>query len=235
MTKPINITWSLDSTYLIDTVDNVKGLNSHVVTAKEKMAEFKKYLEEVLGDSSGWKSHGYNFIYVDENTPCQIQYVPAYANQAAKLCQLPGFSCWRSNKSNNVNGKIILNISNWNGWSKSQLPIDKYRYYVINHETGHALGLKHQECPIEECKRRGMKDCPASIMQQMTRGLDHISPCIESWKPLDKSWIIDNPPDTKVNTVINSQVFILIFIILIVIYVCIHIPKYLHIYVKPYI
>jgi hypothetical protein len=79
------------------------------------------------------------------------------------------------------------------GGSKSKLPIQQYRKYVINHEVGHWLGLDHTECPIDQCRAMGLVECPASIMQQMTRGPKHIWPCIEQPNPLDPIFKIDNP------------------------------------------
>jgi hypothetical protein len=59
---------------------------------------------------------------------------------------------------------------------RSKLPIDRYRTYVICHEVGHSLGLQHSKCPGP-----GQK---GSVMQQMSKGPEHISPCIENEWPL---------------------------------------------------
>jgi len=47
--------------------------------------------------------------------------------------------------------------------------------------------------PTAECARRGMATCPASVMQQMTRGPEYVSPCVEADWPLDPDWGIDDP------------------------------------------
>lgn len=48
------------------------------------------------------------------------------------------------------------------GVKKSGLSVSQYREYVINHETGHALGLDHLRCNPGEI-------CP--VMYQMTKGI----------------------------------------------------------------
>jgi len=48
------------------------------------------------------------------------------------------------------------------GVKRSGLSVSQYREYVINHETGHALGLDHLRCNPGEI-------CP--VMYQMTKGI----------------------------------------------------------------
>lgn len=157
-----------------------------VPSADEK--EFRDTVVKILNDPRGWKKYGYRFYESPNADSINIRLESA----AEALCGFPNLSCWRKNHKD-----IIINYDNWMGKSKSKLPIDRYRNYVINHEVGHALGHSHNKCPIEECKKRNMIDCPASIMQQMSRGPDVIKPCIESDWPLDASWKIDIPPYTK--------------------------------------
>jgi hypothetical protein len=118
------------------------------------------------------------------------------ANQTDKDCGMQGFSCTRFTDNYNPID-IIINYDNWCGKSKSSLSIPDYRKYVINHEVGHWLGLDHTECPIDQCIAMGLKECPASIMLQMTRGPDFIKPCKEQPNPLDPIFKIDNPKISK--------------------------------------
>ena len=117
-------------------------------------------------------------------------------DQTDKDCGMQGFSCTRFTDNYNPID-IIINYDNWCGKSKSSLSIPDYRKYVINHEVGHWLGLDHTECPIDQCIAMGLKECPASIMLQMTRGPDFIKPCKEQPDPLDPIFKIDNPKISK--------------------------------------
>jgi hypothetical protein len=59
---------------------------------------------------------------------------------------------------------IGIDHLNWlNGVPESQLDLDSYRNYVIQHELMHGLGYDHQECDLIT------KTCP--IMYQATKGL----------------------------------------------------------------
>lgn len=179
-----------------------------------KYSYFAELCAEILAEDMGWKKYGFKFVNVDKNAAVSAvndEYKPSKVNKmgqrafytnaktpltiylttsskAGSMCNLPGFSCWRQNHND-----IIINAHNWEGGSKSQLPVDLYRKYVINHEMGHALGLNHNKCQIEECRRRNMITCPASVMQQMTRGPAAIAPCVEAYYPLDSTWEVDDP------------------------------------------
>ena len=67
----------------------------------------------------------------------------------------------KSIKSNSR--EIEIDENNWYyGVKKSNLSINDYKKYVINHEVGHAIGYDHRKCKIGE-------KCP--IMYQMTKGV----------------------------------------------------------------
>jgi hypothetical protein len=72
-------------------------------------------------------------------------------------------------KSCSRNWEVFLNSNRWLlGAGPSQMPLDQYRQYVINHEVGHSLGEEHQRCP-----RPG---AVAPIMLQQTIGLNGCLP-----------------------------------------------------------
>ena len=131
----------------------------------------------------------------DDNTIVDNPIIKIYLDDnALQKCgiNLENLSCTRF--INNL-PDIIINYTNWVGGSKSKLSILDYHTYIINHEIGHCLGLDHTECPINECNKRNLEFCPASIMQQMSKGPTHIFPCIESIWPLNIDWNIDIPPN----------------------------------------
>lgn len=60
--------------------------------------------------------------------------------------------------------RVVLNVARWvHGVPDYGASLERYRTYMINHETGHRLGHGHQKCPG--------KGAPAPVMQQQTLGL----------------------------------------------------------------
>ena len=152
----------------------------------EPAETFAATVDRVLADPRGWRKYGYKFVRTEKRPSLLIRLETA--ETATRKCGVSGFSCWREKPND-----IIMNLANWMGGSKSELPLDKYRTYVVSHEVGHSLGLDHQKCPIAECARRGMTSCPAPVMMQMTRGPGHVWPCTESEWPLDPDWVEEDP------------------------------------------
>jgi hypothetical protein len=51
-------------------------------------------------------------------------------------------------KSCSRNWEVFLNSDRWlHGAAPSQLSLEEYRVYMVNHEVGHSLGEDHQTCP----------------------------------------------------------------------------------------
>jgi len=73
--------------------------------------------------------------------------------------------------------EIVLNSARWFGGSPSWPgPISNYRHMLINHETGHALGLGHRTCPED--------GAPAPVMMQQSKGLTSGHTCVPNPWPL---------------------------------------------------
>jgi len=171
---------------------------------------FEDKIKATLSDPRGWRKYGYEFIKTACRQPVLHIHMEA-AENAAQQCGMEGFSCWRDEPND-----IIINLKNWMGGSKSELPLERYRTYVILHEVGHALGLDHQSCPIKECTRRGMDTCPGPVMMQMTRGPKHIAPCVENEWPLDPDWKIEDPRIAR-----QYLAMVIICVIVLILLVCV--------------
>ena len=176
-----------------------------------KLEEFAAAVARVLDDRRGWRKYGYEFVKIPADRKADVRIRLETAESAKALCGMAGFSCQRGGPKD-----IIINLDNWLGKSASELPVERYHNYVLMHELGHHLGLDHQRCPIDECRRRGMKECPASVMQQMTRGRSAIAPCIESDWPLDPDWLIDDPRPKKGRTNVVKGAIIIVLIIIVI-------------------
>jgi hypothetical protein len=80
--------------------------------------------------------------------------------------------------------EIMIDADNFiNGVPISKLGKKEYRKYVINHETGHALGLTHLPCNDKS------KICP--VMYQMTKGVPN--GYIPSYKVSDQDYLAYRP------------------------------------------
>jgi uncharacterized protein DUF3152 len=72
--------------------------------------------------------------------------------------------------------RVVINIARWMlGVPHITTPLDEYRRYIINHETGHRLGYGHELCPGP--------GQPAPVMQQQTLGLHGCTP--NAWPYVD--------------------------------------------------
>lgn len=147
--------------------------------------EFKNIVHYVLQHEKGWKSYGYNFTYLDEKPQKtnngqfkkHLHITLCNPEDVKKACGTSTLSCYDPSSD-----KIYINYKNWNGGSKSDLSVADYRIYVICHEVGHGLGFEHTKCPLLV---NSEKYCElGSVMQQMSKGPEHIKPCKSNMWPL---------------------------------------------------
>eukprot|EP00734_Pompholyxophrys_sp_LG126_P000063 Pompholyxophrys_sp_v1_NODE_3_length_18401_cov_4.332280.p8 type:complete len:192 gc:universal NODE_3_length_18401_cov_4.332280:6455-7030(+) len=187
-----NITMSYDMTNMLQKSDiRYKiGFDPSLNLSPEYKAHFRSIVKEVLDDDNGWKKYGYHFTCLSTSKSDIIHpdfYMELAGPEKIKsTCNLIGLSCYHPtgtkflfNQSHFYIPTIFIHIGNWNGGSKSKLPLDKYRYYAINHEVGHFLGLSHPPSD-HRCGSNGV----AYVMNQMSLGAQAIYPCLyENYLP----------------------------------------------------
>jgi hypothetical protein len=79
--------------------------------------------------------------------------------------------------------EVVINAARWlTGSPAWPGPLSAYRTMVVNHETGHALGLGHQSCPAP--------GAPAPVMMQQSKGLTTPggNTCAPNPWPLRSEW-----------------------------------------------
>jgi hypothetical protein len=177
------------------------------------MTELKNKIHHTLTDPRGWSKYGYIFKR-NPNAPGKILRIHLAKNKTISDLYGPQID----SLSAYVPGthEIFINYDNWMGGSKSSMQLDRYRTYVINHEVGHALGLDHAKCHKARCDQLGMDKCPGSVMIQMTKGPDHVRPCVENEFPLDPS-IMQEIAFAGNRGIISSNTLIIIGIMFVVI------------------
>lgn len=120
--------------------------------------ETAKFVESTLSDERGWKSrHALTRVAGDAD----FRIVIASPKTADSLCA-PLDTGGRLSCRNGHN--IVINAWRWQfGADSYPDQLEAYRRYVINHETGHALGYGHAACPGPGRQ--------APVMLQQTKGL----------------------------------------------------------------
>jgi hypothetical protein len=132
-------------------------------------ASFGAAVAAVYAEPRGWLRSHRRFLRVATGGDftvvlSQASLVPSYSRSCSAR-----YSC-------RVGRHVILNVDRWR-WGARAFPgsLLQYRQMVVNHETGHWLGLGHASCP-----GRGR---PAPVMQQQSKGMQGCTP--NAW-PLDR-------------------------------------------------
>lgn len=121
--------------------------------------EVARLVETTLSDNRGWAAK-HQLARVDGHADLRI--VLATPETADELCA-PLDTDGRLSCRNGSD--VVLNAWRWQfGADSYPNNVAAYRRYVVNHETGHALGYPHVECPGD--------GVPAPVMLQQTKGLD---------------------------------------------------------------
>jgi hypothetical protein len=128
----------------------------------------RRAVEATLGDSRSWVGDGrFRLQRVSPTVRADFTIFLATRYAAERMCArggidikvgaVPFTSC-------RTVGRAIINLDRWRlsapPYVAANVPLTTYRQYVVNHEVGHELGHRHQDCP----KRGG----PAPVMVQQT-------------------------------------------------------------------
>lgn len=143
------------TTYRVEVEDGLPFAPTEVAT----------FVEETLSDTRGWSSTGeHRLVRVDHEADLRV--ILASPETADELCA-PLETEGRLSCRNGAN--VVINAWRWRHGAESyNNALTAHRRYVVNHETGHALGYPHADCP--EANE------PAPVMLQQTIGLDGCQP-----------------------------------------------------------
>jgi hypothetical protein len=125
---------------------------------------FARTVEEVLLSPNGWAAAGASFVWVEQDFDITVLLAsPKTTDTLCKPFDTGGkLSC--------ANG-LRANLNHWR-WTHGadSWPDDLagYRRYLVSHEVGHLLGMRHQDCP--------KAGDPAPIMMQQSKGVGGCKP-----------------------------------------------------------
>jgi uncharacterized protein DUF3152 len=124
---------------------------------------FAATLAGALNDGRGWALDGrVRFTRVASTGDFTVWLAAASSMSSFGPPCHPRYSC-RSGRN------VVINEDRWTTGSEPWAgPLDQYRAMVVNHETGHWLGLGHASCPGS--------GRPAPVMMQQSKGTGACSP-----------------------------------------------------------
>lgn len=127
---------------------------------EQDVAPFAETVETAFADERGWSGGGeWRLQRVAKGEAADFTIYLASPKTRAVLCAADDYytSCRNGDR-------VVINLARWiEGVPDYGAGLDVYRLYVINHESGHALGHGHELCP--------KKGDLAPVMQQQTLGL----------------------------------------------------------------
>jgi len=129
------------------------------------VATFRQHVAATFADPRGWARAHHRFR--------EVPYGGAFTVVLARAAYLPSFAWFCSTTySCQASRYVVINAARWARGSRFfSGSLDTYRRYVVDHETGHWLGLGHARCP-----RHGAL---APVMQQQSKGMQGCRP--NSW------------------------------------------------------
>lgn len=113
-------------------------------TITTSVKTFRALANQTLNDPRGWRSSGIEFRQVAKGGSMTLVLSSAGA--------VPSFSsACSSTWSCRVGRYVIINQERWKhaspAWNAAKQGLRGYRHMVVNHESGHFLGLGHASCP----------------------------------------------------------------------------------------
>jgi hypothetical protein len=145
--------------YSIDVENGITGID---VTA------FATLVQRTLSDKRSWAGHGVALQWVSSG-PVEFHVTLASSMTVRKLCgyTIPiETSCFARSGSTSAadTDRVVINDARWVRGNAAYVgDLEAYRVYMVNHETGHALGHAHAHA----CLPGGL----APVMMQQTIGL----------------------------------------------------------------
>jgi hypothetical protein len=142
-------------------------------------AAFATKIDQTLGDPRSWIASGtLRLQRVAATAKSDFTIYLATQATSTRMCAAGGTDTDSYTSCRTV-GKVILNLDRWflsvPDYVNAKVPLDSYRTYKINHESGHQFGHGHELCPGN--------GRPAPVMQQQTLGLHG---CVaNAWPYLD--------------------------------------------------
>ncbi|WP_433611057.1 DUF3152 domain-containing protein [Dactylosporangium sp. CA-139114] len=132
--------------------------------AELKADDFAAAVEKTYADPRGWTASGQLRLQrVKGEGAADFTVFLATPVTSEAMCATAGLHT-DGYSSCRITGKVIINLARWNTAVPDYgAPVEDYRSYVVNHETGHELGHGHEACPAA--------GRPAPVMMQQTYGL----------------------------------------------------------------
>jgi len=152
-TTPTVGTGERRSTYTIEVEDGLQ--------TPEQDQEFAAAVDATLADPRSWIGGGqFSLTRIDTGDPdFRISLTSQLTVRSPDECgwEVPlEASCF-----NGWAGRVLINDARWvRGAMSFNGDITAYRSYAVNHEVGHALGMRHQPCPAN--------GAPAPVMMQQS-------------------------------------------------------------------
>jgi hypothetical protein len=167
-------------TYTVEVEDGVQS-------AEDDQA-FADAVDATLGDPRSWIGGGQvNLARVDSGDPDFR--ISLTSQMTIRSPDLRGWdipleaSCF-----NGWMGRVLINNARWTRGAMSYgTDLNGYRTYAVNHEVGHALGMRHEPCPAAGAA------APVMMQQSWSVSNDELSVLDPQTIPHDGSTCVANP------------------------------------------